>query len=215
MGRPSKDDDDFQMETAGDVWRRHWADPQKRKLIIVGGLASLLLIVAILFGPTHGKKSQKVDRENDAECDDQFPRHNAKKVFEPAWMKSRAAHTEWQVENRTGAPVWIKLLDPNYENPLIAVMVHPGQVAGVTIPVGQYKAEFRAGTWWCNFETELTDVPSYKVANEVQIASDSISRIRVARDESDNLEASIVKIPKGAGRMAQTTEKVALKEVRE
>lgn len=213
MGRPSKDDDDLQVDSPGDLFRRYWSVPEKRKMMLGAGAAALLVIVAIIAAPTSGpKKAQGQVHVSDEECDQQFPTHNAKKVYEPRWIKSSVTHTEWQVDNRTGLPVWIKLLDPNYERPLVGMMVYPGEVAGVSVPIGQYKSEFRAGRWWCNAGTEITDAPTFKITSDIRVVGDSVSQIRIVRDNSDKMDATIVKYPKGTGRMVTTTESVMLKE---
>jgi hypothetical protein len=206
------DDDDLQADSPADVMRRYWQVPEKRKLLVGVGAAVLLVIGAIIAAPSYEDSKKAVARANTEDCDEHFPKHNTHKIFEPRWMKATITHTEWQIDNRTGLPLWIKLLDPNYEKPLLGMMVYPGEVGVANIPIGQYKAEFRAGKWWCNANTEITDAPAYKITNDIRIAGDSVSQIRIVRDNVDKMDATIVSFPKGSGRMVTSSETVVLKQ---
>jgi hypothetical protein len=145
------------------------------------------------YGDINSKFSPK---ESAKECDNRFPTNAYKKIYRKDWAIANNAKSEFQLENRTKKPIWVRLLHPTSNFPLIAIMVYPFETVTETINIGRYAVEFSTGTQWCNSFIGITDGKTMGLAKELQLPKTSSVLLRITSDNQDNLDAIMTNLPR-------------------
>lgn len=133
------------------------------------------------------------ESSEDDECDSKFPEHSYKKIYKEGWAGIRSNKAEFQIENTTNKPIWVKLLHPNENYPIIGMMVYPMQKMQQKVNIGIYDVEFSIGKNWCNASVGITEGRTMGLADSVRMGTNSISILKISEDNDGNLDAGISK----------------------
>lgn len=92
------------------------------------------------------------------QCDSVMPATGNIYTLEPSVTKrSDVAYSGLRVTNRHSFPMVMRIAAPDQTTQYLAVAIHPGHEAEVSLPVGNYSMSFLVGRQWCNINTGFSD----------------------------------------------------------
>jgi hypothetical protein len=119
----------------------------------------------------------------------------SRRYLEQIGASANAAKSVITFENKTDAPIWLKLKHPTADFPVLGIMIYPLETLKERINIGLYGVEFSKGTKWCNQATGLTDVKTMVLAKNVPIGKTNSIILRITVNGSGKPEASIIDTP--------------------
>jgi hypothetical protein len=145
----------------------------------------------------YGEISSKFSAKSTTkECDNRFPTNGYKKIFRTDWASSNSYKSEFQIDNKTGKPLWVKLIHPDSHFQIVAFIVYPFESITQVINIGRYGVEFTTGTQWCNSVTGITEGKTLALAKELVLPKTSSVLLRIMSDNDDHLDAIMTNLPR-------------------
>jgi aspartyl protease family protein len=112
-----------------------------------------------------------------------MPGNGAVKIEDPSIMnRSDVAFSGIQLENRYALPLTVTLTTADASANIAPVMVHPGESAVLSAPVGGYGMRIATGTSWC--DDTFADARLTNVQNGITLPPGKTTRLTIAADKS-------------------------------
>ena len=134
--------------------------------------------------------------EDRKECDNRFPDSGFSFLYRAQWDKSPAPKTELEIENLTSKPIWIRLLHPTADYPIIGYLVYPMQKVARRVNIGLYGVDFSQGTRWCNIQTGMVSAKTYGLASATKMSEAHSVTLRITEDDGGTLDSVVMQLPR-------------------
>lgn len=134
--------------------------------------------------------------EDRKECDNRFPDSGFSFLYRAQWDKSPAPKTELEIENLTSKPLWLRLMHPTADYPIIGYLVYPMQKVARRVNIGLYGVDFSQGTQWCNIQTGMVNSKTYGLATATKMSEAHSVMLRITEDDRGMLDSVVLQLPR-------------------
>lgn len=114
-------------------------------------------------------------------CDDEPPHDKSYYILNTSLIgRSDLTYSKLKINNEYNYHVVMQLSSVGNMTPYAMVSVLPNSKASVSLPLGNYEVEIKAGSLWCNREVGFSDGEIIKVSDQLAIANEITQEITIA-----------------------------------
>lgn len=124
---------------------------------------------------------QNIQVTNQAECDDEPPQDKSYYILDNSIIgRSDIPYSKLKISNEYGYHVVMEISSADKMTPYAMVSVHPNSRASISLPLGYYGLEIKAGSVWCNREIGFSDGEVINVSDQLAVPNEIPQEITIA-----------------------------------